>query len=68
MGERRRAFWVWRGNLREGDHVDDPGVDGKIILNWICEKCDEGTDWIDLAKDRDMWRAVVSAVMDIHVP
>jgi hypothetical protein len=24
------AFW-W-GNLREGDHLEDPGVDGRIIL------------------------------------
>jgi hypothetical protein len=22
----------WRGNMREIDHLGDPGVDGKIIL------------------------------------
>ena len=27
-----------------------------------------GVDWIDLAKDRDRWRALVSAVMNIRVP
>jgi len=25
----------WWGNLREGDHWGDPGVDGRIILEWI---------------------------------
>jgi hypothetical protein len=27
-----------------------------------------GMDWIDLAQDRDRWRAVVSAMMDLPVP
>jgi hypothetical protein len=27
-----------------------------------------GMDWIDVAQDRDRWRAVVSAVMNLRVP
>jgi len=26
------------GNLRERDHLDDPGIDWRIILRWIFRK------------------------------
>jgi hypothetical protein len=32
-------------NLREGDHLKDPDVDGRIILKWIFG----GMDWVELA-------------------
>jgi hypothetical protein len=35
-GEIHTGFW-W-GNLREGDHLKDPGVDRRIILKWIFDK------------------------------
>jgi hypothetical protein len=34
----------WWGDLREGDHWKDPGVDGRMILKWIFKKWD-GMAW-----------------------
>jgi hypothetical protein len=46
----------WWGNLRERDYVEDPGIEGRIILRWIFRKWDVGA-WTesDLAQDRDRW-------------
>jgi hypothetical protein len=47
--------------------LEDHGVDGRIILQWILEKCDEDIDWIDLAQDRDRWWPLVNVVTNLQV-
>jgi hypothetical protein len=56
------------GNLREGDDLKDPGVDGRIIFKRVLREVGwEDMGWIDLTQDRDSWRAFVNAVMNLRV-
>ena len=57
----------WWGDLREIDHLEDVGINGTIVLNLIFKNWDGDMDWIDLARERDRWRALVSAVMNLRV-
>jgi len=69
MGERRGVYGVlvrkpegkrplgrprrkWDDNIKKG--FQDVGC--------------EGMDWIDVAQDRDRWRALVNAVLNLRVP
>jgi hypothetical protein len=37
----------WWGNLRGRDHLEDPGVDGRIIFRWIFRNSDV-EEWTEL--------------------
>jgi hypothetical protein len=43
-GEVQTGFW-W-GNLRKIDHLEDRGIDGRIIFRWIFRKWDGGLFWL----------------------
>jgi len=59
-------MFCW-GNLRERDHLEDPDVDGDNTKMDLQEMGFGGMDWIDLAQDKDSWRALLNAVMNIRV-
>jgi hypothetical protein len=69
MGEKRNAYRILVGNP-EGKRpvgrprcswVDNIKMDLRAI-GW------DGGDCIDLAQDRDQWRTLVKAVMNLRVP
>jgi hypothetical protein len=50
------------------DLSDDRGVNGRIILKLILKNRLGDMYWIDLGENRDRWRAVVNAAMNLRVP
>jgi alpha-glucosidase (family GH31 glycosyl hydrolase) len=58
--------WFRWESLKEKDHLKDQGVDGikmdRREIRWWGR-----VEWIHLAQDRDLWRAVVNAVMNLRV-
>jgi hypothetical protein len=64
MGERRGFWW---GNLRERDHLEDTGLDGRVYQDGSSGGGMGGMEWIGLAQNRDRWWAFVNAVMNFWV-
>jgi len=63
-GEDRCILGFGGENLEERDHLEDPCVDGRIILRLIFGKWEgAGTGLIWLR-----WRALVNAVINLRVP
>ena len=66
-GGEERCNRVLVGVLREGNHLEDADVNGRIILRWIFRKCNWSMDWIELAYDSDRWQALVNVLMNLCV-
>jgi hypothetical protein len=54
--DRRRPLGRTRRRWEDNIKMDLPEV------GWV------GMDWIELAQDRDRWRALVNTVMNLRVP
>jgi hypothetical protein len=62
MGEKRNACRILVGKPEGRPRwVDDIKMDLREI-GW------DGMDWINLAEDRELWRALVYTVMNLRVP
>jgi hypothetical protein len=69
MGEKKKnTYGILVGNPEPIDHYEDLDVSGRVILTWILEIEWDGMDWIDLAPDRDQWRALRNTVMNFRFP
>jgi hypothetical protein len=69
MGETRNAYRVLVGKSEGNRPLGRPRRRSveyiKMNLTGIGR---DGMDWIDLAQDRDQWRALVNTMMNIRVP
>jgi hypothetical protein len=57
-GEEKCEGGLGGGDLREKDHLEDLGIDGRIILSWIFKKlCREAWTGLIWLWGRERWRA-----------
>jgi hypothetical protein len=68
MGEKRRAYRILVGRPERRRPLGRPRRRQEDNIKIDLQDVGWGVDWIALAQDRDRWRALVNAVMNLRVP
>jgi hypothetical protein len=69
MGEKRNAYRIFMGKPEGNRPLGRPRRRWEDNIRMDLSKIGwGGMDWIDLAQDRDQWRALVNTVMNLRVP
>jgi hypothetical protein len=68
VGERRGAYRALVGKPEGGRPLGRPRRRWEDNIKMDLREVGWGMDWIDLAQDRDRWRALVYMVMNLRVP
>ena len=67
MGEGRGVHWVLVGKPEGKRPLGKPRRRWEDNIKMDLREVGGGGDWMELARDRDRWRAFVSAVMNLRV-
>jgi hypothetical protein len=68
MGEKRGAYRILVGRSEGRRPLVRPRRSWEDNIKTDLQDVGWGMDWIEVAQDRDRWRAVVNAVMNFRVP
>jgi len=69
MGEGRGVYRVWVGKPEVNRPLGRPRCSWEDNIKMDLQEVEYGRmDWNDMAQDRDRWRALVTAVMNLQIP